>query len=96
MSEVFYKEQIKPNEQLNVFADIINNIKNASQAASTPEQSHSDSVEQSSVTISSLEDSIIVPTEPSNIRVRKHPITDSFQQAVRTAICTLFILCYYL
>lgn len=94
MSEVFYKEQIKPNEQLNVFADIINNIKNASQAASTPEQSHSsDSGEQSSVTISSLEDSIIVPTEPSNIRVRKHPITDSFQQTVRRAICTLFILC---
>lgn len=87
MSEVFYKEQIKPNEQLTVFADIINNIKNASQAASTPVQSHSDSDdEQSSVILSSLEDSMIVPTEPSNIRVRKHPISDSSHQAVGTAI----------
>lgn len=86
MSEVFYKEQIKPNEQLTVFADIINNIKNASQAASTPVHSHSDSDESSSVTLSSIEDSMVVPTEPSNIRVRKHPITDSSQHAVSTVI----------
>ncbi|CAH0564108.1 unnamed protein product [Brassicogethes aeneus] len=30
VSEVFYKDDIKPNEQLNVFADVINNIKNNS------------------------------------------------------------------
>ncbi|XP_049826765.1 uncharacterized protein LOC126266565 [Aethina tumida] len=30
VSEVFYKDEIKPNEQLNVFADVINNIQNLS------------------------------------------------------------------
>ena len=30
MSEVHYKDEIKPSEQMNVFADIINNIKNSS------------------------------------------------------------------
>lgn len=30
ISEVHYKDEIKPNEQLNVFADVINNIKNNS------------------------------------------------------------------
>ncbi|XP_023026012.2 uncharacterized protein [Leptinotarsa decemlineata] len=33
VSEVFYKDDIKPNEQLNVFTDILNNIRNSSQEA---------------------------------------------------------------
>ncbi|XP_072392888.1 uncharacterized protein [Diabrotica undecimpunctata] len=41
LSEVYYKDDIKPNEQLHVFTDILNNIKNSSheQAADTSIQS---------------------------------------------------------
>lgn len=35
ISEVYYKDEIKPIEQLNVFADVINNIKNSSRDAQT-------------------------------------------------------------
>ncbi|XP_030760549.1 uncharacterized protein LOC115885704 [Sitophilus oryzae] len=42
ISEVFYKEEIKPNEQLNVFADVLNNIKNSSNFESLPIYAASD------------------------------------------------------
>ncbi|KAF2885880.1 hypothetical protein ILUMI_20293 [Ignelater luminosus] len=39
LSEVYYKDEIQPNEQLNVFADVINNIKNSPQEPLSAESS---------------------------------------------------------
>ncbi|XP_060521970.1 uncharacterized protein LOC132699335 [Cylas formicarius] len=61
VSEVFYKEEIKPSEQMAVFADVLNNIKSSKQnSVSTklekiPLQAASDYAEPSGVTISSVE-----------------------------------------
>ncbi|XP_048519743.1 uncharacterized protein LOC109544485 isoform X2 [Dendroctonus ponderosae] len=75
MSEVFYKEEIKPSEQLTVFADILNNIKNSTNNEKVSMQSSSNFAEPGAVTISSLEE----PTrdlERTKLRVKKFQ-TDS-------------------
>lgn len=75
MSEVFYKEEIKPSEQLTVFADILNNIKNSTNNDKVPMQSSSNFAEPGAVTISTLE----APSgdlERTKLRVKKFQ-TDS-------------------
>ncbi|CAG9767447.1 unnamed protein product [Ceutorhynchus assimilis] len=49
-SEVFYKDEIKPNEQLNVFADVQNNIENSNNVVLLLAQSRSDFAEPNAVT----------------------------------------------
>ncbi|XP_050299191.1 uncharacterized protein LOC126738056 isoform X2 [Anthonomus grandis grandis] len=80
ISEVYYKDEIKPSEQLNVFADVLNNIKNSSKIDNVPMQSVSDFAEPSAVTIKTLEDSTIVPREstPSIVRVKKFQSDSSY------------------
>ncbi|XP_066253849.1 titin-like [Euwallacea similis] len=82
MSEVFYKEEIKPSEQLTVFADVLNNIKNSTKLEIVPVQSTSDFAEPSAVTVKTLVDPSLSP--PNHIqpivRVKKFQ-TDSSHQS---------------
>ncbi|XP_050512120.1 uncharacterized protein LOC114333241 [Diabrotica virgifera virgifera] len=77
LSEVYYKDDIKPNEQLNVFTDILNNIKNSSnnQAADTSIQSS----EPASITFGSkiTHKPQYRPQPPKNVQY----IQDSYLQA---------------
>ncbi|CAG9767454.1 unnamed protein product [Ceutorhynchus assimilis] len=73
-SEVFYKDEIKPNEQLNVFADVQNNIKNSNNVELPLEQSRSDFAEPNAVTVSSVD--LPRTTQAPSVRVKKFQ-TDS-------------------
>lgn len=81
ISEVFYKDEIKPNEQLTVFADVLNNIKNSSNGETIPVQSASNFAEPSGVTVSSLDEARI-QSPPNNVRVKKFQIDSSNQKVV--------------
>ncbi|XP_066153070.1 microtubule-associated protein futsch-like isoform X2 [Euwallacea fornicatus] len=82
MSEVFYKEEIKPSEQLTVFADVLNNIKNSTTLEVVPVRVNSDFAEPNAVTSKTLVDPSLPPPnqiQPIN-RVKKFQ-TDSSHQS---------------
>lgn len=73
VSEVFYKDEIKPNEQLNVFADVINNIKNST----LNEDLNSSNSQPISITLNTLKASskrIKVPTKKIRIKNPNHDL----------------------
>lgn len=76
LSEVFYKDDIKPNEQLHVFTDILNNIKNASQ---------DQQIQQLDTSIESSEPvSVTLNSQTEYAKLKKHtPVyfQDSYLQA---------------
>ncbi|XP_076258027.1 uncharacterized protein LOC143195049 isoform X2 [Rhynchophorus ferrugineus] len=73
ISEVFYKDEIKPNEQLNVFADVINNIKNSTHTDIIPIESPSRYPEFEILNGGSIEEYDTVPQikKSSSVRVKK-------------------------
>ncbi|KAL1497376.1 hypothetical protein ABEB36_008357 [Hypothenemus hampei] len=86
MSEVFYKDDIKPNEQLTVFADILNNIKNSSMMeASVPLQSASNFAEPSAVTISTIKVTSSSPqTNTANKKIQIDNKANSYQNYINS------------
>lgn len=71
ISEVYYKDEIKPDEQLNVFADVMNIIKNSTRDS---DLSPSDNVEPVSVKLNTKKHEVSTEYKPVRRR-KKNPAT---------------------
>lgn len=72
ISEVYYKNEIKPDEQLNVFADVINIIKNSTRDS---ESSSSDNSEPVSVKLNTKKQEITTEYKPRRRKKKNPPST---------------------
>lgn len=75
VSEVQYKEEIKPSEQLNVFEDVINNIRNTpTEATQTAQGAKTGEVQVDPPVVRRVKK--VKPTSSRKIRI-KNPVTDT-------------------